>query len=85
MSEKKESGLVGIIAEQMTKLKTLVDKNEALTPQDKKNYEKIYSEYEGFVGSLELKPGQDAPQAKEVPNLIGVPLHAGSSDCEPCL
>ena len=84
MSDKNASELLGSIAEQMTKLKEVLDKTQGITDDDRAEYGALLARYQGFVDeNLQLEPGKSKNPTEE-PNLIGVPDHCGI-DGEPTL
>lgn len=84
MSDKNANELLGSIAEQMNKLKEVLDKTQGVTDADRAEYGELLAKYQGFVDdNLSLEPGKSKNSTEE-PILIGVPLHAGI-DGEPTL
>jgi hypothetical protein len=74
---------LGVIDSEFEKFKQLLEKTTGITPRDKEAFQKVVKSWEATKENLNQEPDQDLNT--EIPQVIGLPEHAGAGDVEPCL
>jgi hypothetical protein len=84
MSDKKNEALnpeqvFGDLKSNFEKFKGIIDGAAGLSPAQKAHFAKLQDDLKSFEQNIESE------KSNEIPDVIGVPFHAGAGDVEPCL